>query len=253
MTPRPDRPAGITGSWIRTPLRLSALLLSVAAALVVEARSDERVTPAPVEETPEVRALIDRARATLGTGFPVSRILTDETYMPAHAWPRFRETIRNHAASGAVTMVPPSEPGVPLRVRGAVRDASGKPLAGALLYAYHTSAKGWYSDKAAHIVGGDGDPGHARLFVYLKTDAEGRYEIATIRPAGYPESDLPAHIHVHITPAAEGAPSWVTEILFEDDPRLTPQARERSRGFVISSVTRAADGSESLMADFRLP
>jgi hypothetical protein len=255
VRPRPDRHAGIAGTWSRTPLRLSALLFFVAAATAGASPADERVIPAPAEEIPQIRGLIDRARASLGVGAPVSQVLADDLYMPAHAWPRFRDAIRDHAASGPVTMVPATEPGTPLRVRGTVRDAAGRPLAGALVYAYHTSAKGWYSDKAAHITGGAGDPGHARLFVYLKTDAEGRYDLSTIRPAGYPESDLPAHIHVHITPEGAGASSWVTEILFDDDPRLTPEARERSgrEGLVICPVSRGADGSESLVADLRLP
>src|SRR6185436_19920793 len=155
---------------------------------------------------------------------------------------------------GTVTLVPSSEPGQRLHVRGTVSDAAGRPLPGALLYVYHTSAKGWYSDKAAHISGSSGDTRSARLFAYLRTDAAGRYEIHTIRPAGYPASDLPAHIHVQIETAGDPPRTRVTEIQFDDDPRLTPLWRERSRqeGFVIVSVKREAGGAQSVVADFQL-
>jgi hypothetical protein len=201
-----------------------------------------------------VSALIDRARAALQAGRTATEVLTDGTFMPARAWPRFREAIRQFAPVGAVTLVPASEPGDLLRVRGSVRDAGGRPVMGAVLYVYHTSAKGWYSDKAAHVGGVAGDVKHARLFAYLKTDAEGRYEFRTIRPAGYPATDLPAHIHVHVDLPGDRPRSSVTEIRFDDDPRLTPAWRQRSRqeGCLICPVTGSADAVQQVVADFQL-
>lgn len=232
-------------------------LLSLLAGLCVTAvcaqpESGPRFTPPPGEETPEIRGLIDRAKAALGLGRPVSEVLGAESFMPAHAYPRFRALIREKAPTGTVTLVSTTEPGPRLRVRGTVSDTDGRPLPGALLYVYQTSAKGWYSDKAAHISGGDNR--HARLFAYLRTDAAGRYEIQTIRPAGYPESNLPAHIHVRIEAAGESPQTHVTEIRFDDDPRLTPRLRERSRqeGVPVVTVKREAGGTQSVVADFEL-
>ena len=227
---------------------LASLWVSVACA---QPESGARLTPPPGEESPEIRGLIDRAQAALAAGCTVSKLLTDASFMPAHAYPRFRSLIREKAPVGTVTLVPTSEPGQRLRVQGTVRDAAGRPLPGALLYVYQTSAKGWYSDKAAHISGGD--TRHARLFAYLRTDAAGRYEIQTIRPAGYPESDLPAHIHVRIEAAGDPPRTYVTEIQFDDDPRLTPEWRERSRqDRVLIVPVRGAGGVQSVVADFQL-
>jgi protocatechuate 3,4-dioxygenase beta subunit len=92
----------------------------------------------------------------------------------------------------------------------------------------------------------------ARLFGYLTTDAQGRFEIETIRPGGYPRSDIAQHIHLEIFPR-DGS-RWITEILFEDDPRVTQETRrwaERAR-FPIVSVTRGKDGIERCSAELRL-
>lgn len=232
---------------------LAALASPALLAALTQAASEPRFTLPPGEETPEIRGLINRAEKALQSGRTVSEILADATYMPAHPWPRFRSAIRQHAKIGPLTLVSVSEPGEPLHVRGVVKDGQGKPLPGALLYVYQTSAKGWYAGAAAHVSGNSGDQRHARLFGYLKTDAAGRYEVRTIRPAGYPDSNLPAHIHVEIR--SENPPrSRVTEICFDDDPRQTPEWRERTRreGFLICKVERGAKGLQSLVADFQM-
>jgi protocatechuate 3,4-dioxygenase beta subunit len=80
----------------------------------------------------------------------------------------------------------------------------------------------------------EGDMRHARLFGYVKTDKDGKFELHTIKPSGYPQSDPPAHIHVHID--ANGYRSIVTEFLFDDDDRLVSKIRENSirNNFMIS-------------------
>jgi protocatechuate 3,4-dioxygenase beta subunit len=142
--------------------------------------------------------------------------------------------------------VTPREPGEPLVVTAQVVDRDGTAVRDALVYVYHTSSRGWYSDRAAHVAAPEGDRQHARLFGYLRTDADGRFELRTVRPGGYPGSDLPAHIHVEVHPKGEGAASLVTEILFDDDPRLTPAARRRSdqEGFVTARVRREPRGGQ---------
>jgi len=88
------------------------------------------------------------------------------------------------------------------------------------------SAQGWYAADKPHVGGNSGDQRHARLFGYVKTDKEGKFELHTIKPAGYPKSDLPAHIHVHVE--AVGYRCFVTEFLFDDDERLVGKIRENS-------------------------
>jgi protocatechuate 3,4-dioxygenase beta subunit len=245
---------------------LVALLAFVSTGFAQEsAGSEPRFTPPPAEETPAIKVLIDRAQASLTNNkTPASALLANPEYLPAHEWPRFRKLIREHANANQVTIVTPQEPGEALVVNGTIRNQRG-PVKDALIYVYQTSAKGWYSDKAPHISGNSGDEKHARLFGYLTTNEKGEYEVRTIRPAGYPRSNLPAHIHVEIVGAPRKAATngsaaeresstLISEIQFDDDPRQTPEmraraARERS---LIFPVTRSADGVQHVTADFQL-
>jgi protocatechuate 3,4-dioxygenase beta subunit len=119
-------------------------------------------------------------------------------------------------------------------VIGIVKDKDGKPVADALVYLYHTDSRGWYAADAPHVSMNEGDMRHARLFGYVKTDKDGKFELHTIKPSGYPQSDLPAHIHVHVT--AKGYRNFVNEFLFDDDERLVGKIRENSirNDFMIS-------------------
>lgn len=234
--------------------RLMALLLAFvfSGSACGQAGPDDRITPPPGTETSEVARLIDQAKEAFGGGKSTSDILADKTYLPVHAYPRFRELIRQHAKAGTLRLTTAEEAGEPLHVKGVVKDANGGAVAGTLIYLYHTSSKGWYSDQAAHISGNGGDNNHARLFGYLKTDGEGKFDIVSIRPAGYPRTDLPAHIHVVIE--VPGKPEHWTEIQFEDDPRLTPKWRKESKeaGFVICPVKKDERGVHQVVAEFRL-
>jgi protocatechuate 3,4-dioxygenase beta subunit len=198
--------------------------------------------------------LIDKAEASFRSGVTsTSSLLTNPEYMPAHSWPRFRQLIRAHAMTTQLTIVTSQEPGEPLFVTGTIRDKQGGPLKGALIYFYQTSAKGWYSDKAPHFSGNSGDEKHARLFGYLNTNQNGQYEFRTIRPVGYPNSTLPAHIHIEIEIPGSEPHMFISEILFADDPHLTTDVRERSlrEGLVIFPVTRATNAEWRVQADFQ--
>jgi protocatechuate 3,4-dioxygenase beta subunit len=214
-----------------------------------------KFTEAPGEETEAVKKLIDQAKAALESAKSATTILTDPSFLAAHEWPRFRKLIRESAPSGRTTIVPPKEPGQPLTVTGRVVDGNGEPVTGALLYFYQTSAKGWYSDRAAHIKAVAGDAKHARLFGYLKTDGMGRFELRTIRPVGFPDTDLPAHIHVEIHGKAEGPANIGTEIRFDDDPRLTPEWRKHSQqaGFVIAKVKKDSEDRQQVEVELKKP
>jgi len=212
-----------------------------------------KTTEPPGEESEAMNGLIVKAPMMIEGGMTPSDILKEPHFLPAHEYPRFREIIKAAARPGPLTIVTPDEPGPPLVVTGTVRNASGQPVKGVLVYLYQTSAKGWYSDRAPHYAADMGDEKHARLFGYLRTDDRGGYEVHTIRPSGYPGSDLPGHIHVEIFPEGAGARPLISEIRFEDDPRMTPAMTERSKqeGFIVATVTRAK-GAERVTADFTL-
>lgn len=116
-------------------------------------------------------------------------------------------------------------PGKKIKLVGTVKNVEGKPVADALVYLY-TDSRGWYAVDASHVGMNEGDMRHARLFGYVKTDKNGMFELHTIKPSGYPKSDLPAHIHVHVE--ASGYQSIVTEFLFDDDERLVGKIRENA-------------------------
>src|SRR5436190_7677892 len=84
-----------------------------------------------------------------------------------------------------------NEPGQRLTITGHVYDAGGKPVR-VTLYAYHTDAKGFYRPDNRYPE----EP--PRLQGTLVTAADGSYEIETIKPAPYPNRNIPAHIHVHL-------------------------------------------------------
>lgn len=171
-----------------------------------------------------------------------SDILSNAAYMYLHSKTAFRELIKKHAPVGQITIVTATEPGKRIKVKCNVADKDGKPLANALVYAYQTSAKGWYSDTAAHILMNEGDMRHARLFGYVITDIAGIFELETIQPSGYPGSDLPAHIHLAMWKGGKYVPGVPGELLFDDDSRLTAERRTRAiaEGFLISKNSGTA-------------
>jgi protocatechuate 3,4-dioxygenase beta subunit len=169
----------------------------------------------------------------------LSSILSDAAYMPLHSKTAFREVIKKHAKAGKLVMISKNEPGKKITVKGMIKTRDGKAATGALVYVYQTSDKGWYSDTAAHILQNEGDMLHARLFGYFKTGTAGQFEFETIQPKGYPNSDLPAHIHIAVWQGADLLSGIPGELLFDDDPRLTPERKKRSlnEGFLIEKNT----------------
>src|SRR5690349_21366556 len=125
----------------------------------------------------------------------VSSILSDKNYLSLHPLTPFRELIKKYCTTDPVKITTSAEPGKKIKILATLQDESGKGIANVIVYFYQTDAKGWYAADKPHVGGNSGDQGHARLFGYAKTDASGKFEIHTVKPSGYPQSDLPAHIH----------------------------------------------------------
>ena len=115
----------------------------------------------------------------------------------------------------------PGELGEPMLVTGRVIDDQGKPAGGVLVYAYQTNSAGIYptSDKSL----GRASHRHGLLRGWALTNSQGRYSFDTIRPAGYPRTELPAHIHMHVIERAR-CTYYIDDIMFKDDPRLTDES-----------------------------
>lgn len=140
-------------------------------------------------------------------------------------------------------IAPAAEPGIPFTVRAQVLDSAGKPLPGVDVFAYQTDQHGIYAAPGA------ADPW--RLKGWAVTDGQGRFEFRTIRPAAYPSNTVPGHIHLSFATKCCGR--QVSEVMFEDDPLVTKDVRQRQSGDVLfGKVTKRADGSQETSYTFRL-
>ena len=124
--------------------------------------------------------------------------------------------------SWQTTIAGPDEPGEQLIMSGTIYKQDGKtPAPDVILYVYHTDSKGLYSPAPKQTQA----KRHGHLRAWMKTDANGRYEFKTIRPASYPNSRNPQHIHPIIKEPGTTL-YWIDEYLFDDDPLLSE--REKS-------------------------
>ncbi len=143
---------------------------------------------------------------------------------------------RPASLAAAARIAPADEPGISLTVRGVVLDTNGRAAAGVEVFAYHTDAGGTYAPPGA------ADPW--RLKGWAMTDAEGRFEFRTIRPAPYPGRDTPAHIHATLTTRCCGR--QFDDLMFDDDPLATKAYRDRFAAVgehgLYGMVVRGPDG-----------
>ncbi|MFI5154617.1 MAG: hypothetical protein ACHQEM_00435 [Chitinophagales bacterium] len=176
------------------------------------------------------------ASQELESGFSTSQILTDTSFIAIHPNKAFRLLIRKYSGADPLTITGPSEPGEKILVTGYVRDKQAAPIRNAMVYCYQTDDRGYYAMNQTHVSGNQGDRLHARLFGYVRTDANGRFVLHTIHPRGYPMSSLPSHIHCEVE--ASGYNTIITELLFDEDPRLQGDQRNRSinEGFLIAKA-----------------
>lgn len=169
----------------------------------------------------------------------ISQILTDKKYDAVHPETSFRNIIEKYARAEIISIASDTIPGKKIKVIGTIRNPDGNSVAGALVYLYQTDSRGWYAASSPHVNMNEGDMRHARLFGYVKSDKDGEFELHTIKPCGYPQSDLPAHIHVHVW--ADGYRNFVNEFLFDDDDRLVGDIRSQAirNQFMISKPEKA--------------
>lgn len=116
---------------------------------------------------------------------------------------------QSNDSSWRIVIATAEEPGEPMIVTGTVYAADGKtPLAGMEVYVYHTDSEGYYRK-------GTTSSSNPRLKGTMRTNAEGKYEYRTIKPASYPNSRNPAHVHYVIT--GKGREKQYAELQFEGD------------------------------------
>jgi protocatechuate 3,4-dioxygenase beta subunit len=150
-------------------------------------------------------------------------------------------------ATSVAVLAGPEEPGERLVVTGTVFAPDGvTPAPGVFLYVYNTDATGRYNSER-------GLP--PRLHGWMKTGPDGRYEYRTIKPASYPGSRIPAHVHTQLWGGVY-PPQSGPELNFEGDPFLSAAEKERSerlgRFAFIRPLRKDASGVWRVEQDIRL-
>jgi len=128
--------------------------------------------------------------------------------------------------SGA-SLVRSATPGSGLAVDVTVTDRDGRPVEGAEIDVWHSSPEGLYENQ---------DPSQAEMNLRgrFKTDAAGRFDFKSVKPAGYPipidgpvgelikatrrHNYRPAHLHFMIY--KPGFKTLVSQIYVPDDPHI---------------------------------
>jgi protocatechuate 3,4-dioxygenase beta subunit len=154
---------------------------------------------------------------------------------------------RPRVLAAKARIAPATEPGTPLVIHGRVFRADGVTAApDIIVFAYHTDATGLYNVPSA-------GPHSWRLRGWARTDADGRFEFATIRPAPYPSGRAAAH--VHLTIEGPGVPRQPGGLTFEGDPLLTAEERresERAGRFGTMRPVERRDGIEHVTLEMRI-
>lgn len=148
--------------------------------------------------------------------------------------------------------VDPDENAGPLVIRGVVKGADGKPVAGALVECWHADSRGFYSHFDP-----TGKQSDFNLRGAVHTDANGKYEFRTLMPVGYgcpPQGSTqqllnhlarhgnrPAHVHMFVT--SDGNRKLTTQFNIEGDPLIWDDFAYATREDLIPPVTEKTGGA----------
>ena len=116
-----------------------------------------------------------------------------------------------------------------LKITGKVFKKVGEtPAANTILYIYHTNRKGVY-EPSTQPKGWEKRHGQHRG--WLKTKNDGTFTFYTFRPASYPNTQEPEHIHIYVK-EPNTVPYYLDSYVFESDPKLTTKEKQllKNRG-----------------------
>jgi protocatechuate 3,4-dioxygenase beta subunit len=158
------------------------------------------------------------------------------------------------------TMLVDDDEGDRVVIRGTVTDADGEPVAGAVLDCWQTATAGFYAVQQPGVQSTDNLRG-----IYT-TDADGTYELRTVRPVPYPiPSDGPAGDllkvhhrgwmragHTHIWVKADGYKNLITHVFDEETDYLREDAVFGVRDSLIRRFAPDANGELAATFDIVL-
>jgi catechol 1,2-dioxygenase len=198
-----------------TPARSALVALTACFALAACSGSGERSSSTDPATAPSpTTAAADDCRPT--TGGEAQGSAPESTAAPSVVRLKPGADITQEEAAAEA----PARRGIPLILSGTVYAADCRtPLAGALIEAWQTDARGVYGPGQA-----SGEPRCCFLQGLVKTDSAGRYSIRTIRPGHYRGEETPPPAHIHLNVHYEGT-GVLTEVVFADDPYLEGESQ----------------------------
>lgn len=142
------------------------------------------------------------------------------------------------------------EEGQKLLVTGVVYNLDGKtPASDVIIYYWQTDHNGYYSPKEGMD---EKAKRHGHIRGWVKTDDNGKYSIYTVRPAPYPNSDIPAHIHTSIKEPDIANEYYIDEFVFDDDRLLTTEKRSALENRGGSGVLRVLISDELQISEHNI-
>jgi len=113
-----------------------------------------------------------------------------------------------------------------MKVTGVIYHNDGvTPAKDVILYIYQTDEQGIYR-ASADAQGWVRRHGQHRG--WIKTGSDGKYTFYTFRPASYPNTTIPQHIHATVKPPGY-TDYFIDDFYFDDDPNLTPTLRAQDK------------------------
>ena len=143
-----------------------------------------------------------------------------------------------------------TEKGQKLLVTGKVYKIDGKtPAPNVIIYYWQTDKNGYYSPTKGM---GEKAKRHGHIRGWVKTDENGKYSIYTIRPAPYPNRDIPAHIHTSIKEPNIDNEYYIDEFVFDDDNLLTGAKRKTLENRGGSGILRVLISGDLQIAEHNI-
>jgi protocatechuate 3,4-dioxygenase, beta subunit len=152
--------------------------------------------------------------------------------------------------SSVDTSVAWKEKGQKLLVTGKVYKIDGKtPAPNVIIYYWQTDNNGYYSPINAIY---EKAKRHGHIRGWVKTDENGHYSIYTIKPAPYPNDNIPAHIHTSIKEPNIDNEYYIDEFIFDDDKLLTGEKRNALENRGGSGILRVLISDDLQIAEHNI-